>query len=138
MGLWGVNSVIILYLMPKIPAHIRYFSLAVLLLIAAINYTRTTLNILHSSQRYGELEQEVIGLQQKKTLLERELEYKKTDDFIEKEARLRLNLIKSGERVFLRPEGLNEELEGSVAGTVSNADDAQNAHPYEQWMKLLF
>ncbi|MBI2414857.1 septum formation initiator family protein [candidate division WWE3 bacterium] len=84
-----------------VPAYIKHLVLTLLFIVAAVNFTRTTLNIIESSKRLDELKNTVSSLESKKNELKSELEYKKTDDFVEKEARNKLGMAKIGEEIFV-------------------------------------
>ena len=92
----------------SIPAQVKYIGLSLLFAFATINLTRTTLNIIKSSERLNEAKREVLSLEEEKKRLEKELAYRKTDEFIEEKARNQLSLIRPGEQVFIVPEVLAE------------------------------
>lgn len=79
----------------------KFFLLSILLILAGISFTRTVLEILKSSKRLDATKEEITALEQRKDNLEETIEYKKTDDFIEKTAREELNLVKPGEEVYV-------------------------------------
>ncbi len=81
--------------------RLKYVALSILLVIAAINFTRITFEIVKSSKRLDNVKSEISLLGQQKIDLEKSIEYKKSDDFIEKTARNELNLAKSGESVYV-------------------------------------
>lgn len=85
----------------SIPAQLKYIVLSIMFFIAAISFTRTTLDILQSSKRLETLKLEVTGLEQRKAVLEGDVAYKKTDAFVEEKARNDLNLIKPGEKIYV-------------------------------------
>jgi len=90
----------------SIPAYLKYIGLTALFLLATVNFTRTTLDVLENSQRLDEVKEEVTVLEGEKVTLEKELDYKKSVEFVEREARNKLGLVKPGEQVFVSPEVL--------------------------------
>jgi len=69
------------------------------------------------SVRLEELEEEVKSLREKKALLERDLKESKSREFVEKEARERLNMVYPGEIVVIFPkEGEDKEEETREEG----------------------
>lgn len=129
----NVNSQIKIEVM-SIPAHIKYLVLSVLCIVAAINITRTTLNILKSSQRLNYENQEVASLEEDRKELQDALAYKNTSDFVEKEARNELNMVKPGEDVFIAPEVLSKGAERLKQNFINNAEKTN----LQMWLDLLF
>ncbi|KKS40303.1 MAG: Cell division protein FtsL [Candidatus Kuenenbacteria bacterium GW2011_GWA2_42_15] len=78
------------------------------------------------------LEQEIAKLENKNLELTELLGYLKSDDFVEQEAREKLNMRKSGERVMLVPKAENPE---SLAGAVSGAGEIKN---WRLWLEYFF
>jgi cell division protein FtsB len=126
-----VKGCFILVLM-SIPAQLKYIVFTLLFTIATVNLVRTTLNILHSSQRLEDLKTEVSKLETKRSKMEDIIEYKKTDEFIEERARNALNLIKPGEKVFVMP----VVLAASSEKTVSTVVEKEKSN-FELWLELF-
>ena len=82
-------------------ASIKYIALSVLLVIASVNFTKTTLEIIKSSQRLDNLRDEVSSMEQEKSDLEESIEFKKSDEYVEEKARNDLNLAKPNEKLFV-------------------------------------
>ena len=78
------------------------------------------------------LEQEIAKLENKNLELTELLGYLKSDDFVEQEAREKLNMRKSGERVMLVPKAENPE---TLAGPVSGAAEIKN---WRLWLGYFF
>jgi cell division protein FtsL len=93
----------------SIPAHLKYSFLAILLIGASINTLSTTHKIMQSSKRLGESKEEVLSLKSEKKELEEQVEYKKTQGFVEETAREKLNMILPNEEVYIYPEDQKEE-----------------------------
>ncbi len=79
----------------------KYILLSILLILASINFTRTAYDILKSSKRLDDLEEEVSGLDSRKQRLQEEIERKKTPEYVEEKARNELNMIKPGEKIVV-------------------------------------
>lgn len=126
----------IISLMP-VPAFIKYIALFILFSLATYNFTRTSLDILESSKRLKNLESEVAVLEDKNSKLKEELTYVKSLDFIEREARRRLNLVKPNEKVFISATGRNQY--SSVLGDQSTKAllNKTDSNP-RKWYILFF
>lgn len=126
----------------SIPAHIKYILLSLLFGLATINFIRTTLDILKSSERLDDVNKEVLGLEVKKATIEKDIQYAKTDEFVEERARNELNLIKPSEKVFVVPrvgnnaaEAKGDELVQEKNVTTSSEGGFENA---KKWFDLMF
>ena len=127
-----VNGCFILVLM-SFPAQIKYIVFTLLFAIATINFARTTLNILHSSQRLEDLKADVAGLETKSSDMGNAIAYKKTNEFIEERARNALNLVKPGEKVFVMP----VVLAASFVQSSELAEEKDRSN-LELWSELFF
>ena len=121
-------------LMPG-PAQFKYMLLSILFVIATVNFTKTTLQILDSSKRLDVLETEVSDLEIKKTRLTNDLEYKKSDEYIENSARNQLGLVKPGERLFIFPSALG--ISQNSGGNSKNIQAGEKSN-IALWLDLLF
>ena len=72
----------------------------------------STLRVVQRSKRLLEVKEELKALEQQKTALEKEAEYRKSAQFIEEEARNKLNMVKPGEEVYLKPKIMGDDLLG--------------------------
>lgn len=116
----------------SVPARLKYIVLSIMFVIASVNLTRTALDILQNSKRLDTLKVEISGLENEKTSLEHDIDYKNSANFIEERARNALNLIKPNEHVFVVP---------SVLSTSSSKDTNQGAlkqSNVEVWLRLFF
>ncbi len=120
----------------SVPAQVKYIVISLLFVLATINFTRTTLNIIQSSKRLDNLKEEVSTLDSKKTAKEKELAYKKSTDFVEAEARNKLSLIKSGEEVFVLPESKDSASKESVLSSATPKVDVTKSNA-TRWLELL-
>jgi cell division protein FtsB len=113
------------------PAYVKHIGLAILFLLATVNFTRTTLDVLESSQRLDEIRTEVTLLGDDKIALEEELEYKKSVDFVEKEARNKLGFVKPGEEVFVPSEILGTRSYSTFGGKTAEVN------VFRLWLELI-
>jgi TusA-related sulfurtransferase len=98
---------------------------------------------LQSKNRLDEINGEVAALDKEKQEIEKEIEYKKTDDYVEEKARNELNLIKPGEKVYVVVE--NESPGGDVLSDISKKGNEEDVEATEKkqrnwysWYKLFF
>ncbi|MFA6981546.1 MAG: septum formation initiator family protein [Patescibacteria group bacterium] len=116
-----------------IPAYVKYIALSILFIIATVNFSKTTISIIESSKRLDETEEEVLSLESERENLEKELDYRKSDEFIEEKARNDLNLIKPGERVYVVSEELTKKVEEArkLVGEIEKSN-------IQKWADLFF
>jgi len=126
-----VKGCLILVLM-SILAQLKYIVFTLLFVVATVNFARTTLTILHSSQRLEDLKTNVATLEAKRSNMETTIAYKKTDEFIVERARNALNLIKPGEKVFVMPVVLAASSEKLVSNTVE-----KEKSNFQSWLDLF-
>lgn len=94
----------------------KNFFFSALLLILSVSSVVATVNVLKRGGRLIEAKQELEALQQQKSDLAREAEYRKSPEFVEQEARNKLNMVKPGEEVYLKPKILGDDLLGTEDG----------------------
>lgn len=127
-------------------APFKNIILSILFVVAAINFVRTTLDILKSSHRLDDAKEEISLLQQQKAALGRNIEYKKTSAYVEEKARNELNMAKDGETVYvvvgmnsdnsLLKKGQNAAVLGTSKVTVSRTYEWKSN--LSQWWRLFF
>ena len=86
------------------------------------NTVKSALNVLKSKDRLDQVNEEVAVLDKEKKEIEEEIEFKKTDEYIEEKARNDLNLIKPGEKVYVV-----KSTEDGVSGNVLSETDVAPA-----------
>jgi cell division protein FtsB len=105
---------------------------AILLLISASLITGT-LKIAQKSKRLIEAKQELELLRQEKDRLDREVAYRQSPEFVEKEARNKLNMVKPGEEVYLKPKISGDDLLGAqdtrAGGSEAGTAEVGSAKP---------
>jgi cell division protein FtsB len=122
----------IIPLMP-LPAYVKYIFFSALLILAAVNFTRTTLNIIQRSKRLDELREEVASLESEKVNIKKDLEYRNSTDYIEKEARNKLSLVRPGEHIYISPLALSNMDDGEVLGSKGGEYKSN----LELWLELF-
>ncbi len=125
----------------SIPARPKYIVLSILFVLATINFTKTTVSILESSKRLDNLKSEVTQLEARQAQLRQELTYKKTDTFVEEEARNKLNMVKKGEEIFIFPQIAVGKVLGAQSASVDNSLAARSTPletSFQRWLQLLF
>lgn len=119
-----------------VPARTKFIVLSILLTLATINFTRTAFEILENSKRLETLSQEVKVLEDQKAQLQSEVDYKRTDAYIEEKARNELSLIKPGEKVYIMPEDLRDSVNSHEVLGASLEQLANNSN-LKQWFDLF-
>jgi len=80
-----------------------------------VKLTGDFLRLLKASQRIKVMEEKVLKLEEKKRNLSAKYQYYQTPEFIEEEARNKLNMAKPGETIVILPPNLEELLNRSRA-----------------------
>lgn len=96
------------------PKKILAIPVLLLGLLVIFQLSRSVINIYGRGGRVGELLAEVAGLEKEKEELEREKALRQTQEFVEREARDKLRMVKDGEKILVLP------------GTQINADGKQD------------
>ncbi len=110
----------------------RNFLLIGAILIAVIlgvNSAKKILSFHGTSQKVEEAQKKLEDLKEEKEALKRDLAYKKSDEFKEKEIRNKLGLAKPGETVVIIPK------EGQEATTGESKNQKAN---WQKWKELFF
>ena len=120
----------------------KYIIGAVILLIISVVFIKSSFDVLKSKERLDEINSELSLLNEEKEKIEKEIEYKQTDEYVEEKARNELNLIKPGEKVYV----VVEESSGSVV--LSETDeikqdekeeiDKEKQKNWYLWYRLFF
>lgn len=146
--LWGrisnrlkcVNILPIIKVMPKLK-QFKYVLFTALLFALSVGFIRSTLNILKSKERLDAVQKEVAGMEKQAEDLNADIEYKKTDAYIEEKARNDLNMIKPGERVYVVVDSGKTTSSSEVLGTQSKGEKKENNSKdanWYAWYKLFF
>jgi len=103
-----------------------------LLLILSVSSVVATVNVLKRGGRLIEAKRELEALQQQKADLEQEAAYRKSSEFVEQEARNKLNMVKPGEEVYLKPKILGDDLLGAEDGRTNGVFGDKTGKPADR------
>jgi cell division protein FtsB len=114
-------------------------SILVVLLIYSMYSIGSTFYSIHSNviQKDTEYKEKILGLKTEKSSLEDKLQVINSDEFVEKEARTRLNMKKEGEEVYLISSKEAPKSE-EVKYTETTAKMNKNLSNFDKWMDILF
>lgn len=123
--------------LPRLLKNLIYLSVFVYFLYSVY---ATSAAIYSSSKKTEEIihKKEVLGA--KKEELESKLQVINTDDFVEKEARTKLNMKKEGEELYLIPKPDSEKIDGVTYQETFNYEyhEKDNRSNIQKWMQILF
>ena len=105
--------------------RIKSLVISSILLIFTASFVAGTVRVTKKGKRLIDAKKELEALQKQKTDLDKELEYRKSAEFIEQEARNKLNMVKEGEEVYLKPKILGDDLLGSHQGPRNELDNPE-------------
>ena len=114
-------------------------SVLVLLLIYSLYSLINTFFSIHSNvlQKDAEYKDKILGLKDEKNELEKKLITINSDDFVEKEARSRLNMKKEGEEVYLVSSNEAKKAE-EIKYMETVPVISKNHSNFDKWMEILF
>ncbi len=101
---------------------------SLILLGLSFSFVTATFKVVQRSKRLTEAKQELLALQEEKKHLEERAEYVKSPEFVEEEARNKLNMVKPGEEVYLKPKILGDDLLGAQDDGDYNRHDNQSGN----------
>lgn len=111
-------------------------SLVLVIIIFVVKITQEIINRRSLNNELANLNQQITNLQGKQQELENLMTYLESSDFIEKEARTRLNLRKDGERVIIIPSSsTNNNLPASATITTTTIKELTN---FQKWWQYIF
>jgi cell division protein FtsB len=120
-----------------LPFLLKKIILPFLLLLSFYQIYMTIDSIWQTSVKKDALSQQILGLKDQKKALEDKFLVINSDEFIEKEARTKLNMKKEGEEIYLVPSTKAPEAE--VVEYVETEGKLQNKQPnFSKWVELLF
>ena len=122
----------------RISPKTKYILGSLILLFLAFGFVKSTIEIYQSSKRLGDFEKEVSDLESEKVKLEKEIEYKKTSEYIGEKARNELNLIKPREKVYVIGDTSNEDSSNVLSETVERINPDYKDNNWYMWYKLFF
>jgi len=114
----------------------RALPIAILIVFLVLFYSlgKQIFDSLGSSYRLDQATDEVAALQKKNTELKKKLDEVDTPEFIEEQARDKLNLSKDGETVVIIPQNQIDQ----VLGTQKKVEIIQQIPYWQGWLKLFF
>lgn len=101
-------------------------------IILGINSVRKIMTFRGTFEKVEEAEQKLERLKVENEKLKRELEYKKSDEFIEGEIRNKLGLVKEGEVIVIVPKEVEDQ------GKFSFAEASEDKPNWQKWRELFF
>lgn len=123
----------------KISSTIKYVLGTALLIFLSYGFIKSGLEVLKGSRRLSEVQEEVLSLESEKSKLEEEIEYKKTEEYIEERARNDLNLVKLGETIYVVKQGDKKEESSSVLSkTDERSEPLLKDKNWYMWYRLFF
>ena len=96
-----------------------------------ISFSRSVLDLWQKQDQMEKARNRVKDLAAENNRLKSQLEYVQTEDFVEKMAREKLNLVKSGETIVLIPQSVLKLATASAAPTPPPPN-------WQQWIRLFF
>jgi len=103
-------------------------------LLLVVQLSRSIINMYGRGGRVEELAAEVVGLETEKEELGREKEFRESLEFVEREARDKLRMVKEGERILVLPGGQDEEI-SNIKYQISNDEEEAN---WKKWVDFWF
>ena len=122
----------------KIPFKTKYILGSLTLLFFTFGFVKSTIKVYQSSKRLEDFEKEASDLEGEKAKLEEEIKYKKTSEYIEEKARNELNLVRSGEKVYVIRDTSDESFSNVLSETVERFDSSYKDGNWYMWYKLFF
>ncbi len=126
-------------------SNYRYLIGGIILFLVSISYVKKTFEIMKNGERLTEIRKEVAGYSKKKSVLEAEIEYMQSTEYIEKSARTELNMVKPNELVFVPENSLKTDSNDPAqtlivesTGSVSNKKSQQQASRVGKWIKYFW
>ncbi len=101
----------------------------VVLLLLIKNIVASIISLRQNSHIVTTLKQQEQEEKQKKEFLKQQLYYSNTQEFVEKEAREKLGMLKPGEHIVLAPSSKNKNKKVAVVDSSPN---------WSKWWKLFF
>ena len=102
-------------------------------LLIVFQLSRSIISIYGRGGRVGELVAEVAGLEEEKEALEKEQAFRQTPEFVEREARDKLRMVREGERILVLPGGQDEE---SSKFKVQNSKNEEIRPNWKKWVEF--
>ena len=104
-------------------------------LLVVVQLSRSLINMYGRGGRVKELAAEVGGLEQEKQELEREKEFRESLEFVEREARDKLRMVKEGEHILVLPGEQNKEIPNTQYQIPNNKGEANWKKWVDFWLR---
>ncbi|MCX6784546.1 MAG: septum formation initiator family protein [Candidatus Komeilibacteria bacterium] len=118
-------------------AQIISLVLVLFIIIFTIKTVQEVLNRRSLNNEFSGLDQQITDLQTKQQSLENLITYLQSSDFIEKEARTRLNLRKEGERIIIIPETSTTSVAPILVNQVTTSTPPKLSN-LKKWWQYIF
>ncbi len=109
-------------------------------LVLVVSLSRSLWRMRRSQSRLIDLKQTVQAERERKNELEKIVTWRKSREFVEQEARNRLQMVKEGEKIVVLPRenaaGNNMDINGDVLSLNPNQGNEETA-VWKQWMALF-
>lgn len=115
----------------------KYILGTVIFLVLSFSFIKSSMHVLKSRERLDDVNREVALLEQQKIEMERDIEYRKSDEYIEQKARDELNLIKPNEKVYVVSGGESVEKDVLSESSIREEDEKKDSNWYS-WYRLFF
>jgi len=96
----------------------------------------TTRKIVKNGRRLKDIREDVLSLGQEREQLIQEINDKKTQEYIERTAREKLNLVKPNEEIYVYPEEKDTNTRKPPRNRAKNFLERRT--PLQQWIELIF
>jgi len=115
----------------------KYILGTVIFAVLSFSFIKSSIDVFKSRERLDDVNLEVATLEKKKIEMERDIEYRKSDEYIEQKARDELSLIKPNEKVYVVSGGESTEKDVLSESSIREEDGRKDSNWYS-WYRLFF
>ena len=101
-----------------------------------VQLSRSIISMYGRGGRVEELAAEVAGLEKEKEELEREKAFRQTPEFVEREARDKLRMVREGEHILVLPDSQDKEISNIKFQIPNNEEEANWKKWLDYWLGL--
>ena len=116
---------------------IKVVLLLISLGLAGFSLSKTISDVYEKSKRVSDLKNDIAKLESENKKLNEEFAYKSTDEFIEKEAREKLFMGFTGEKVLIIPQNFFENLKKEGSKSLDILGEKSQKPVHKQWVDLI-
>lgn len=115
-----------------------------LLLVLSINFISRSISVLQGGERVLDTKDNLRKAEARLEELKLELSYKKSDDFVEMEARNKLNMKRPNEDIYVKPRVIGDDLLGASSSSEEDLQEGGSVvnryifHPISNSISALF